>query len=251
MDKQISVNSSAIYSGNLVLVNQDYPIYKEPGNQDLDHVFGKKEITLLKEPSKALEQLIKDTGMEEEVVAISGYRTRQEQTSIYNGSLKENGAAFTKKYVALPEHSEHQTGLAIDLAKNQSEIDFICPEFPYSGKFARFRERAVEYGFIERYSKDKENITHISAEPWHFRYVGVPHAKLMQENNMALEEYIEWLKQYDLKENRLKYVGEKQTFWIGYVPTQKEIECCFTIPDCTGFYLSGNNVDGFVVTLYE
>lgn len=248
--QQITINSDSIYKGNLVLVNQAHPIYKEPHKQDLEHLFGKKEITLLKEPSNVLEQLIKDTDMEEEVAAISGYRTKEEQTSIYNDSLQENGAAFTKKYVALPGHSEHQTGLAIDLAKNQPKIDFICPEFPYNGSFAKFREKAVQYGFVERYRKDKENITQIAAEPWHFRYVGVPHAKLMQENNMALEEYINWVKQYDLNENLLKYVMKKQTFWIGYVPVQKENKCCFTIPECTGFYLSGNNVDGCVVTLY-
>ena len=82
--------------------------------------------------------------------------------------------------MALPGCSEHQTGLAIDLGKAAGYIDFIRPAFPYDGVCGRFRRLAARYGFIERYQRGKEEVTGISAEPWHFRYVGAPHAQLME-----------------------------------------------------------------------
>lgn len=119
----------------------------------------------------------------------------EEQQSIFDSSLLENGEEFTRKFVALPGCSEHQTGLAIDLGLKQEEVDFICPEFPYTGICQKFRERAAAYGFIERYQKEKERITGISQEPWHFRYVGCPHAKIMEKYHLCLEEYSELLEQ--------------------------------------------------------
>lgn len=71
---------------------------------------------------------------------------------------------------------------------------------PWSEICQIFRDRAADYGFIERYPKGKENITHIGHEPWHFRYVGVEHAKQMTERNLTLEEYVEWLKNTTGKE---------------------------------------------------
>jgi D-alanyl-D-alanine carboxypeptidase len=56
-------------------------------------------------------------------------------------------------------------------------------------------EHAREYGFIVRYPEGKEDITKITYEPWHFRYVGVEHAKYIEENHLTLEEYIDLLKE--------------------------------------------------------
>lgn len=64
--------------------------------------------------------------------------------------LQENGTEFTAKFVAMPGHSEHQTGLAIDLGLRQPDIDFIRPAFPYEGICQKFRELAPAFGFIER-----------------------------------------------------------------------------------------------------
>lgn len=83
----------------------------------------------------------------------------------------------------------HETGLAIDVGKELEEVDFICPEFPYEGVCQIFRELAPMYGFIERYPKGKEAVTGIAKEPWHFRYVGYPHARIIQNLGMTLEEY--------------------------------------------------------------
>ena len=76
----------------------------------------------------------------------------------------------------------------------QGQIDFIRPDFPDSGVCAAFRRRAAEFGFILRYPADKQAVTGIAHEPWHFRYVGVPHAMLIAERGLALEEYVALLR---------------------------------------------------------
>ena len=65
--------------------------------------------------------------------------------------------------------------------------------FEKTAQFKWLSENAENYGFILRYPKDKTNITEIIYEPWHYRYVGVEHAKKMNQLGMCLEEYIEYL----------------------------------------------------------
>lgn len=64
------------------------------------------------------------------------------------------------------------------------------PAFPYEGVCQMFRERAAEFGFVERYPAGKEPITGIAHEPWHFRYVSPPHARAMVRRGLVLEEYL-------------------------------------------------------------
>ena len=88
--------------------------------------------------------------------------------------------------VARPGYSEHNTGLAID-------FNGVSADFENTKEFQWLQEHGAEYGFIPRYPKGKEGITHIMYEPWHYRYVGVEAAKEIKESGMCLEEYIEKL----------------------------------------------------------
>lgn len=174
----------------LVLVNLRHA-YPSDTPQDLIPVREDcPQILLEREAAMALSILMEKLDGWKYIVPVSGWRSMREQTEIYTDSLAENGQAFTEKYVALPGHSEHQTGLAIDLGLRGSSIDFIRPSFPYEGICQRFRELAPAHGFIERYPKGKENITGIAHEPWHFRYVGLPHAEIISGFGLTLEEYL-------------------------------------------------------------
>ncbi|MFC3904534.1 D-alanyl-D-alanine carboxypeptidase family protein [Clostridium disporicum] len=173
-----------------------------------------------------------------------------EQIDIYNSSLIVNGEEFTKKYVAEPDCSEHQTGLAIDLAKKSNDVDFICPEFPYDGICQRFREVSVKYGFIERYKEEKKYITKISGEPWHFRYVGYPHSEIMTENNLALEEYLEFIKQYKYHENPYIFTIGNRKILISYKEYVDE-NISIDLSDNDLYKISGNNYDGFIITVWR
>lgn len=119
-----------------------------------------------------LEQLVaggKQAGYS--LVLVSGYRSYATQTSVYNGYVNSDGQAIAETYSARPGHSEHQTGLAIDLGRADSkcQLDECLGNLPEGQWLAA---HAYEYGFIIRYPKGKEQITGYSYEPWHIRYVG-------------------------------------------------------------------------------
>lgn len=247
--KTIKLEASEIYCGTLILVNAQYA-WKGHSVKDLTPVStGFPNILLKREVSDILKMILKKISARNLIVPVSGYRSRKEQAAIYNSSLKENGETFTKKYVALPDHSEHQTGLAVDLGLNTKNIDFICPAFPYEGICNAFRKTAPEYGFIERYEKEKEEITGISHEPWHFRYVGYPHSRIMKENALSLEEYIEFIKNYREDRALICKTGYGTKAKIYYVPAEEE-NTQLTVPEDGIYQISGNNTDGFIITVW-
>jgi len=134
------------------------------------------------------------------IVAYSGYRSYATQSVVYNNKIAsqrpkygEAAEEMAAKLVAPPGTSEHQTGLAVDLTLT----DFLKNEYVLNYDFADtiqgrwLNNNAWKYGFILRYDKDKEGKTGISYEPWHFRYVGLEHAKAIHARNICLEEYLD------------------------------------------------------------
>lgn len=155
--------------------------------------FAEKGILIDPMVAKKLEELIKKIGLEKEIMVIDGYRSKDTQQSLWEETIQEKGLDFATKYVALPGCSEHELGLAIDLGLASKENDFIRPSFSNSPIVDKFLENMADFGFILRYQKDKELITNINHEPWHFRYVGTPHSSIIVQQNWVLEEYIEFL----------------------------------------------------------
>ena len=105
------------------------------------------------------------------------------QKHISSGTTKEKAEDLSTQAVARPGHSEHNIGLAVDF--NGATEDFIN-----TNEYKWLIDNSANYGFILRYPKDKTHITEIMFEPWHFRYVGIEAAKIIKENNICLEEYI-------------------------------------------------------------
>ena len=114
--------------------------------------------------------------------ALSTYRTEDYQRGLYNNKVRTSGKVYADNYSARPGHSEHQTGLAVDI--NSTRV-----AFEYSAEFKWLQKHAHEYGYILRYPKGKEWITGYSYEPWHYRYVGVDAAKKIYEKGITYEEY--------------------------------------------------------------
>lgn len=239
-----------IYNGNLILVNEQYPLRQERADGLVPADARFPDILMKRDASNVLQYIFEKISSGSRIVPVSGYRSVEEQTSIFQDSLKENGEEFTRKFVALPNHSEHQTGLAIDLGVNKENIDFIRPDFPYEGICDVFRRTASEYGFIERYAKDKEKITGIAHEPWHFRYVGYPHSKIMDEKGFSLEEYMEFIKAYREDRRLTCRQGRETKIEVYYVPADSE-ETQVTFPDRSVYQVSGNNMDGFIITVWR
>lgn len=245
----IALEQENIYRGTLLLVNLQHPIREKKTANLIPADARMPDILMRREAANVLKLILGEISAGNAIVPVSGYRSAREQSAIYDDSLKENGEEFTRKYVALPNHSEHQTGLAIDLGLNQEKIDFIRPDFPYEGICDQFRRTAPDYGYIERYAKEKEEITGISHEPWHFRYVGYPHSKIMAERGFALEEYVEFMKNYR-EDCRLVYREARGgQVEIYYVPAGGE-KTLIDVPETCIYQISGNNTDGFIVTVW-
>ena len=123
----------------------------------------------------------------------STYRTVEYQQKIWDEFEAEKGLEYAQKYVAVPGHSEHHTGLAIDvcLIKDGKVIDDNDDMIAEKEIFAKVHARLAEFGFILRFPEGKDDITGYSYEPWHFRYVGSPEtAKEIMDNGLTLEEYL-------------------------------------------------------------
>ncbi len=247
----LTLTKSKIHIGNLILVNAEHPLVSESNTEFISA--NKKHSNILMERGAAtvLSYILYDMNCKNEIVPVSGYRSKEEQEQIYSDSLRKSGKDFTEKYVALPGCSEHQTGYAIDLGLKKDVIDFIRPDFPYDGICDRFRKIAPQYGFIERYQSEKEIITGIAHEPWHFRFVGYPHSEIMTEKGLSLEEYIENIKQYPYDGNHLKIIRGKGTIEIFYAPVLSCEQITLNMPDHCIYQVSGNNTDGFIITLWR
>ncbi|NLV17356.1 MAG: M15 family metallopeptidase [Syntrophomonadaceae bacterium] len=241
-----------VAKGNLILVNSCYPLKVDMPRDHLVSVGPHASPILLeRQAAKMLAEVTVILGCGHQILPVSGYRTTREQQTIYADSRREHGEDFAQKYVALPGCSEHQTGLAVDLAENRNEIDFIRPGFPYTGICGHFRQFSIQYGFIERYPAGREQITRIAHEPWHFRYVGYPHSEMMQERALTLEEYTDYLKQFPYRDIHLFFKSNRRDFEIFYVPVQPDKEVAIDIPVGIPYQISGNNQDGVVVTLWR
>lgn len=240
----------SVYSGSLILVNGAYPFRSTLSPHFLTAVGGDSGVLMERRAAALLSMLMKEIGGWKEIVPVSGWRSQEEQQGIWDKSMEENGAGFTKKYVALPGHSEHETGLAIDLGLRQEKLDFIRPSFPYSGICETFRQRAARYGFIERYPAGKEDITGIAQEPWHFRYVGMPHGEIMAEQGLTLEEYHLFLRQFPFRENPLIYRKGGRRIEISYLSAESDLDGAFADERGLPRTLSGNNADGYVLTTW-
>jgi D-alanyl-D-alanine dipeptidase/carboxypeptidase len=248
--KTLQLTQKDIYQGSLILVTKQHPLHKD----HVDHVQGlvsvdeqHRDIFLVARPAAMLYQLIASCNAQDAIIPISGYRSFQEQQQIFDDSMRDNGTGFTLQFVALPNCSEHQTGLAIDVAEQKEHIDFICPDFPYSGICQEFRIKAADFGFIERYPQGKEQITGISHKPWHFRYVDHPHSKIIQSLALTLEEYISLLSEHPYQIDPLLFQKDGSIMKISYINLSNDRSVSFPVP--TGqWHISGNNVDGVIIT---
>lgn len=147
---------------------------------------------------KYLKKMINDMWEEgiKNVWVQSAYRSVERQKELYDNSIQkyikqgktqEEAQRLTEEYINKPGASDHNLGLAVDFNNVDNNFEDLKA-------FKWLKENAEDYGFILRYPKDKEDITKISYESWHWRFVGEEHAKKMNELNMCLEEYIDYLK---------------------------------------------------------
>ncbi|WP_337102908.1 D-alanyl-D-alanine carboxypeptidase family protein [Paenibacillus sp. YIM B09110] len=252
-----NLDSSLIHTGHLLLVNREHPVDSPPHPDQLAPVVSvlrasseERNPQLERTCLRQLELWLSASGLSNRIGIVSGYRTREQQQQIYDRSLAENGYDFTASYVALPDRSEHQTGLAVDLGELSGEVDYIRPSLPDHGEFAAFKSMAAAFGFIQRYKEGFEAVTGIASEPWHYRYIGVPHSLIMERHDWCLEQYLAYMKLFTAENPYEHWSDGKLTAEVFYVKGSHSRSN--EIPmrsDASGYEWSGNNRDGFIVTI--
>lgn len=182
----------------LVLVNKNYALDSSyaPSDLVLPNVLelGNKQNTtvyLREEASQHLEQLFNVAEQEAGLIflARSGYRSYETQVSLYQRYVEQNGQEAADRFSARAGHSEHQTGLAIDVTADSVNGE-LTTEFGETAEGIWLKENAHRFGYIIRYLEGRELETGYQYEPWHIRYVGIEAATEIYQNNWILEQYL-------------------------------------------------------------
>ena len=136
------------------------------------------------EAFKALSEVCVSNGFT--IQALSTYRSYDRQDVIYHNSLNQYGEEYTNQYSARPGHSEHQSGLAVDVGIDGGA--FV--DIESNPNYQIFLELLEEFGFIVRYPKGKEHFTGYAYEPWHIRYLGTDLATKVNQSGLTYDEYV-------------------------------------------------------------
>ncbi len=218
--EELVADGRVTYSNNLMLVNNSHPL-----PSDFEAVLveynGAKMHPLMKDPYIALRDDVQAaTGVR--IYVASDYRTAEEQAEILAASPDGIAAALGC--------SEHEAGLALDVyAPYADGVHFL------RSRAGRMVNRICgDYGYIIRYPYGGESSTGIAYEPWHLRYVGAPHAALMSESGLTLEEYFDALVPntwYRSGTYRIARLSEEALV----LPT--DFSACTLSPDNLGYYV--------------
>lgn len=182
--KETDLPDIDIDSWEYVLVNAEHSIGEYA--PELGEFEGQKLDQRILEPMQSFVAGARAEGLS--VFLSSGYRGYEEQQYLFNRKVEQYGEEQAATIVSRPGTSEHQTGLACDITDEYYELKNESLE--NTALYQWMSRHCQEYGFIVRYPKDKEKITGIIYEPWHFRYVGVEAATYMAEHNLCLEEFV-------------------------------------------------------------
>lgn len=233
----IHISAEQTYTGLLLLVNKEAILQKEPHAlspipKDIAPNVIIQSDLLVAQPVIAPLQDMFLAAQEQGIHHFqlnSGYRSSALQQQLF----EDKGADF-----ALPAgYSEHQTGLAVDIGSTNGLM-----ENTIEGQW--LAQHAAHFGFVLRYPANKVDVTGISFEPWHFRYVGKPHSLILQENDWALEEYIAYLQEQGSYETTI----DGQHYQIHYIRTPDGNAQDVTVSTNAPYTLSGDNVGGVMIT---
>lgn len=160
---------------NLKNIDLTYAYDEEGKNKLIDYAYDK---------FLELWQAANDQGFY--LMVTSSYRDYESQKEIYDYRVSTWGERKADETAARPGHSEHQTGLVIDMT---SKTEPLADSFTDSKAYKWLKENAYKYGFIERYPEGKTYLTGYNPESWHWRYVGLEAAKTMHDEDITFDEY--------------------------------------------------------------
>lgn len=258
--ESFQVDTTDKFKGDLILVNEEHQYFG--GDEDLVSITDmnyENEIscftavdstyTILRHVYGPMAEMIQDfydKYNNDTLIIYGSYRTTEFQQQLYEDDLAQSGDGESTR-VAKPGFSEHETGLAFDFTES------VNHDYNGTGDFAWINANCFKYGFIVRYTEAKQRLTKIQDEPWHFRYVGIPHAYYMDSKDLCLEEYIDLVREHPYDGEHLEFSDNDGNDYEVYFVASDDGSEKTTVPVPTGtrYEISGNNVDGFIVTVYK
>jgi D-alanyl-D-alanine carboxypeptidase len=183
-----TAHSTTAPSSPWVVVNKTHPL-PASYRPDLGIVRGYQVAPPVIEP---LARLLEDAAADGVRLKIaSAFRSHGYQRRVYEQQVARRGRAAADRISARPGHSEHQTGLAVDLVTPHDPGCSLRPCFAQRPGGRWIATHAWRYGFVVRYRPGTERETGYQAEPWHLRYVGAPLARELHETAVTLEEFFD------------------------------------------------------------
>lgn len=167
-----------------VLINKYRALPEDYAPKDLQSLSINSNMKLRKVAAEAYEEL-QNAALLDQVIIIpfSTYRTKEYQNKLYTNYVREDGKESADTYSARPRHSEHETGLAVDVRSNNLIDNLTDDDYKW------MLNNSYKYGFIVRYAYASSAITGYMEEPWHLRYVGIDIATDIHEKNITFDEY--------------------------------------------------------------
>ncbi len=256
--------------GKLILVNDEHPVFKSVSEETMFNAESETLQPIYDSATKKLVQLystelkIRGREMKKQLTAmltainadLSAYLS-ENQIALFIGTANrtydvQEGLYNRDSAYSMPGYSDYNTGYSFSIAVRENKVTYSVDNYPKIADW--LLDHAAGYGFIMRYPDGKALITGVSDEPWHIRYVGVPHALYMNENNLCLEEYISLIHRYTPEKGVLSYVAGGDCYRIYYVPAESNYENSIPVPNGVtrnDYEISGTNDGGFIVTVKE
>lgn len=236
---KLTLLASEVYSGSLVLVDDSHG-WRGEGNLV---AFSELDYAHFRLPSRSLQ--ISRT-MSKDLIAM--FKDFYSATSLGNVMIyaTTNTPTALAYQLSIPERA---TGLTMDLAVWDETTQTHSP-FKPEGNYAWLQSHCAEYGFVQRYTADKTDVTGVAAQNWHYRYVGVPHAMYMTEQNLCLEEYLALLKESHGADAPLTITAGSRAYTVYYLPAAEDggmLEV--TVPKDVPITVSGDNMGGYIITI--
>ena len=253
------VPNTEMHSGSLILVNNATPcVVSENGLVSLydkkleadSHSFSVRDADLkVQEPfADAIIAMLEDfyaATNDDNLLVLTGYRTQEQQQELYDKESASDSEGAENR-VAKPGFSEFQTGFSVDLSI------YGGGDYDGSGIYEWIDQNCAAYGIVLRYPSGKEDVTEFQYQPWHYRYVGKPHAAYMTQNDLVLEEYIQLLTEsYPYEGEHLQITDTDGKIYETYYFKADEgyDSTMVPVPGGHDYTISGTNTGGFIVTV--
>ena len=243
-----------IYTGTLLLIDSSHS-YRAAETVDIQNVYSSRTKFDKASAKNGYVYSYYTAGTEEELESQTLAALNAMADEFYK--LKGNNDLYIHTNSAYVKNAsdEHATGRAFDLSVYTIDYQhYELDDDAISSDFDWIKQNYYKYGFIRRYPENKASVTGVSDEPYHFLYVGIPHAYYMYKNDLCLEEYLELLRTEhsfaDEGKNNLVFTTEDGSrYEVYYVAADGDMVNVPVLADSESYTVSGDNAGGFVVTV--